>query len=283
MATIQLRRKTTSGNGPLIGSTGSVKQGEPLIDLNGGNLYIAKKDKTASSSAPLAVTDYFEFVNKDKLIGMIEDATTALELDTASRFNVGDAEGCIPYVHSDGYLSPDIIPSIAITNTFVANSDSEMIALSNAEVGDICIRNDLSKTFILKSNPYNTLSNWTELKTPADKVSSVNGKTGAVNISLSELGGVSTSTFNTHVNSNKHLTDAQVQLLSHIYSSEIDTSAGSVFISQQEFRDNAITNAIMVNFDVHEFYESFFVKKFYLAIDGTKVYHPGSTIDGGTY
>ena len=45
MATIQLRRKTTSGSGPLTGTSGSVKQGEPLIDLNGGNLYIAKANK----------------------------------------------------------------------------------------------------------------------------------------------------------------------------------------------------------------------------------------------
>ena len=43
----------------------------------------------------------------------------------------------------------------------------------------------LSKTFILKGEPYSTLANWQELKTPTDKVTSVNGKTGAVNISLS--------------------------------------------------------------------------------------------------
>ena len=31
MATIQLRRKTTSGSGPLTGTSGTIKQGEPLV------------------------------------------------------------------------------------------------------------------------------------------------------------------------------------------------------------------------------------------------------------
>ena len=35
MAIIQIKRRTSSGTGPLIGSTGSIKAGEPLIDLNG--------------------------------------------------------------------------------------------------------------------------------------------------------------------------------------------------------------------------------------------------------
>mgnify|MGYP003591997829 FL=1 len=60
MATIQIKRKTSSGTGPLVG-TGTIKAGEPLIDLNGGNLYVSKADKTGTSSAPIAASDYIEF------------------------------------------------------------------------------------------------------------------------------------------------------------------------------------------------------------------------------
>ena len=55
MATIQLRRKTTSGSGPLTGTSGTIKQGEPLIDLNGGNLYIAKPIRQAQVRIHLAL------------------------------------------------------------------------------------------------------------------------------------------------------------------------------------------------------------------------------------
>ena len=192
MATIQLRRKTTSGSGPLTGTSGTIKQGEPLIDLNGGNLYIAKANKTGSSSNPLSASDYFEFVNSNNLTSVLNSKINELDLGTASKYDVGNGEGQIPVVDSDGFLSSSIIPRIAITNTFVVSSQNEMLKLSQAETGDICIRNDLSKTFILKGEPYSTLANWQELKSPTDKVTSVNGKTGAVNISLSELGGVST-------------------------------------------------------------------------------------------
>ena len=40
MATIQLKRRTSSGTGPLTG-TGTIKAGEPLVDFTGGHLYIA--------------------------------------------------------------------------------------------------------------------------------------------------------------------------------------------------------------------------------------------------
>ena len=46
MAIIQIKRRTSSGTGPLVGSSGTIKAGEPLVDLNGGNLFISKQDKT---------------------------------------------------------------------------------------------------------------------------------------------------------------------------------------------------------------------------------------------
>ena len=45
MAIIQIKRRTSSGSGPMVGSSGTVKAGEPLVDFTGGSLYIAKKIK----------------------------------------------------------------------------------------------------------------------------------------------------------------------------------------------------------------------------------------------
>ena len=104
MATIQLKRKTSSGTGPLTGTSGTVKQGEPLIDLNGGNLYIAKADKTASSSSPLAASDYIEFANKANTETLINSKISALKLKGASQFDVGTTAGKIPVIDSDGKL-----------------------------------------------------------------------------------------------------------------------------------------------------------------------------------
>lgn len=57
-----------------------------------------------------------------------------------------------------------------------------MLALT-AQTGDVAIRTDLSKTFILKGTSSSTLADWQELATPVDSVTSVNGLTGTVVLS----------------------------------------------------------------------------------------------------
>ena len=57
-----------------------------------------------------------------------------------------------------------------------------MLALT-AQVGDVAVRTDVNKSFILTASPATTLGNWQELLTPTDSVLSVDGNTGAVSLS----------------------------------------------------------------------------------------------------
>lgn len=106
---------------------------------------------------------------------------------TAASKNVGTTEGTVPILGPDGKLDDSVIPSIAISDVYEANSEEAMLALSNAQVGDICVRSDVNKTYVLKAEPYSTLGNWVELKTPTDVVLSVNGKTGAITLTTSDI------------------------------------------------------------------------------------------------
>lgn len=108
------------------------------------------------------------------------------DLGTAATKNVGTASGNVVVVKSDGKIDESILPSIAITDTFIVENEAGMLA-SAAQKGDICIRNDLNKTFILKDSNPATLSSWTELRTPTDAVLSVNGKTGALTLTTSDI------------------------------------------------------------------------------------------------
>jgi hypothetical protein len=114
-------------------------------------------------------------------LGKISDAGTVAGL------NVGTSAGNVPVLDAGGKLDSGILPAIAITDTFYATSESEMIALV-AQTGDICIRNDLSKSLILKINDPTIATNWVELKTPTDVVTSVAGKTGTVTLTSSDVG-----------------------------------------------------------------------------------------------
>jgi hypothetical protein len=84
-----------------------------------------------------------------------------------------DGSGLVPTHH---------LPALAITTTQVVSTQSAMLALT-AQVGDVAVRTDLNKSFILTATPATTLANWQELLTPTDSVLSVDGSTGAVTLS----------------------------------------------------------------------------------------------------
>jgi hypothetical protein len=84
-----------------------------------------------------------------------------------------DGSGLVPTHH---------LPALAITTTQVVNSQANMLALT-AQTGDVAVRTDVNKSFILTATPASTLANWQELLTPTDAVLSVDGSTGAVSLS----------------------------------------------------------------------------------------------------
>ena len=107
-------------------------------------------------------------------------------LGTAASKNTGTAEGNIPILGANGKLADSVIPAVAITETFVVANQTEMLALS-AQAGDVAIRTDVNRSYILQTTPASTLDNWKELLTPTDSVLSVNGKTGTVVLSGSDI------------------------------------------------------------------------------------------------
>ena len=80
-----------------------------------------------------------------------------------------------------GKIPTGQLPDVTITDTSVVASQAAMLALT-AQTGDVAVRTDLNKTFILKGANPTVLADWQELLTPTDSVTSVNGQSGAVTI-----------------------------------------------------------------------------------------------------
>lgn len=113
------------------------------------------------------------------LKGLIDALQTAINgLGTASTKNVGTAAGNVPVLDADGKLDTSILPALALVDVYTVDSEAAMLAL-NAQQGDVAIRTDENKTYILSKEPASTLANWVELLFPIS-VTSVNGKTGVV-------------------------------------------------------------------------------------------------------
>lgn len=82
-----------------------------------------------------------------------------------------------------GKLGADQLPPLAITSVSVAGSEGEMLA-ADAQEGDVVVRSDIRKTYILSTGDPTDLSNWVEFASPVGGVSSVNGESGDVVLGL---------------------------------------------------------------------------------------------------
>jgi hypothetical protein len=111
---------------------------------------------------------------------------------------------------ADGKMPSSQLPAVAITDTFVVASEAAMLALT-AQVGDIAVRTDVSKTFILRLADATQLSSWTEIVTPGTGVTSVNGKAGpSVVLTTDDVAEGST---NKYYSSSQVVTDLIVQTI----------------------------------------------------------------------
>ncbi len=97
--------------------------------------------------------------------------------ENASKKNTADGYAGLG---ADGKLISSQLPAITVNDTFVVASETAMLALT-AETGDIAVRTDLSKSFILKGSNSALLNDWQELLTPTSEVTKVFGRNGAVN------------------------------------------------------------------------------------------------------
>jgi hypothetical protein len=70
-------------------------------------------------------------------------------------------------LNADGLLDPSTLPGLAINDTFTVNSQAAMLALASAEKGDMAVRTDENKTYVLSTNSPGTLADWKQILTPA--------------------------------------------------------------------------------------------------------------------
>lgn len=171
--------------------------------------HIGIQQASASQPGYLSSTDWTTFNNKqsaitagntsqywrgDKTFQTLNTAAVAESGNlywTQGRFNTavaaisGAANGLAP-LGSDSKIPSAYLPPLAITDTFVVSSQAAMLALT-AQTGDIAVRTDISETFILQGSDPTILSNWVELATPPGGVTSVNGQTGNVTLTTTNV------------------------------------------------------------------------------------------------
>ena len=133
-----------------------------------------------------------------------------------------------------GKVPKSALPDIG-NSTQVVDSESAMLNLP-AVAGNMVIRTDLGKTFVLAEEPANVLENWVELVTGSD-VQSVNGQTGNVTLTKADVGLSNVS--NTADSDKPVATQSVPGLLSAADKKKLDNATSNATGSRVAMRDSA--------------------------------------------
>ena len=140
----------------------------------------------------------------------------------------------LDYADLVGKVPKSALPDIG-NSTVPVDSEAAMLNLP-AVVGNMAIRTDIGKTFVLAEEPANVLENWVELVTTSD-VQSVNGKTGNVTLTKADVG---LSNVSNTADSDKPVATTSVNgLMSKADKSKLDKATSNATASTVVSRDSS--------------------------------------------
>lgn len=119
-------------------------------------------------------------VMRDQATGKIADdqlSAVIARLDAQGKLSTATLPSSVVQKGADGKIDASVLPSIAIIDSYPVPNEASMLGLQ-CERGDIAIRTDLGRSYILSDMPPSKLSNWRELT--STNVTSVNGQVGAI-------------------------------------------------------------------------------------------------------
>jgi hypothetical protein len=150
----------------------------PVQAVNGytGSVNLAKYD--------VGLGDVDNTSDASKPVSNLTQAALNLKLDANK---VGVASG-VASLNALGKVPTDQIPAISFSSVKVLSTQADMLALSNAVVGSVVIRTDVNKNYVLAAANPSILANWIELLTPAPPVQTVNGMSGNISLTKSDIG-----------------------------------------------------------------------------------------------
>ena len=128
--------------------------GDVVIDK--ASIGLGNVDNTSDANKPIS------FLTNNALIGKID----------ASLIN---APNGVAGLDANTKIPSSLLPPISFTAISVVANAAEMQALGATSVkGTVCVRTDVSKSYILNTDFSTSLSDWVELLTPGAPVQSVN-------------------------------------------------------------------------------------------------------------
>jgi len=154
-------------------------------------------------------------------------------------------------LNADSKVDVAYLPSMLLNATYTIANQSAQLALLNINRGDIAIRTDENKTYLNITGNNTAMSDWLELLSPTNGVTSINGSTGAVILDLasvltkgSNAAGKTITSLGTPVNSTDATNKAYVDGVVHdnqtltLSGNTLTLERGGSSIDLSAFKDN---------------------------------------------
>jgi len=174
-------------------------------------------DYETTSALSTTLADYS---TTTQITTTLEDYVLNSSTGSAASLDVGLSAGNVVQLNNDGKIPDEVIPHLAITDTFIVNNSGDLISLTSAQKGDVAIATGSNRNYILKESDYSNIAHWAQFAASVGSITGING--------LSPINGVITLT----------TSDIEVADSSTIY----DTETISYAISGLDSRITAIQN-----------------------------------------
>ena len=163
-----------------------------------------------------------DYLQQDNNLSDLDNAATAksnIGLGNVPNVDCTDASNI-----TSGTLPSNVLPNLSISSVQIAANETAMLALTT-EQGDSVVRTDENKTYIHNGGSAGTMADFTEILTPEDGVTSVNGESGpTVVLTLDDIGDGST-----YVKSDENFTMTLLQKLNGIEdSADVNPTASEI-------------------------------------------------------
>lgn len=172
-------------------------------------------------------------ISEDKTYRLGSDVTIVDQVWTEVLYADPNALVYDDVFDDEGFVKPELLRNLFINDSFVVSSEAEMLALSTV-TGNVVVRSDTGAVFLkLNNDDPSDISDFANISSSSGAVTSVNGMTGAVSVSISNLlaNPTNLTDFNAAV-ANNALVLSHSASISNLTSYKADLVSGVVPLSQ---------------------------------------------------
>jgi hypothetical protein len=136
------------------------------------NLTTCLGDYVTDSELSLALGDYSTTA---QINTTLEDYVLNTATGSAASLDVGTSAGNVVQLNNDGKIPNEVVPHLAITDTFLVNTSGDLTALTSAQKGDIAIATGSNRNYILKETDYSNIAHWAQFAASVGSITGING------------------------------------------------------------------------------------------------------------